>query len=248
MNRLLISGACGRMGRMIAAQAGEAGFEVVAGVDRGADASLGFPLFSSYADCDVSADVLIDFSSPSALPALLDYAKENKLPCVLGATGYQAADLQLIDEAARSIPIFQSSNMSLGVYVLRALAAQARKMLPGFDIEIIEKHHNRKADAPSGTALTLYEAVKEPDSLPVYGRQGTQALRQTKEIGLHAVRGGTDAGEHEVGYYGQHEQLLLTHVAQSRAVFAAGALRVAGWLINQPVGRYGMPDYMAGQG
>lgn len=244
MKRLLISGACGRMGRMIAAQAEEAGFEVVAGVDRIA-ADFGYPVYDNYPAVSEAADVLIDFSGPAALPALLTFAREKGLPCVLGATGYTAEGIGQIDAAASDIAVFQSSNMSLGVYALRLLAERAKELLPGFDIEIIEKHHKRKVDAPSGTALTLLAALQGPEERPVFGRHGADALRQPGEIGVHAVRGGTDAGEHEVGFYGQHERLLLSHVAESREVFASGALRVAAWLIDQPAGRYGMANYMA---
>ncbi|MHC1785970.1 MAG: 4-hydroxy-tetrahydrodipicolinate reductase [Christensenellales bacterium] len=245
MKRLMISGACGRMGRMVAAEAEAAGFQPVAGIDPSAGSCPGFPVFASFADCDVPADVLIDFSSPRALPQLLRFAQDRHLPCVLGATAYLPEDLLAIGEAAVSLPIFQSSNMSLGVHVLRQLAMQARQLLPGFDIEILEKHHKGKLDAPSGTALTLYAAIKGEDSLPVFGRHGPDALRQEREIGLHAVRGGTQAGEHELGFYGRHEHLLLTHVAESRAVFAAGALAAAGWLIGRAPGLYGMENLMS---
>lgn len=247
MKRLIISGAMGRMGRMIAAQAGEAGFEVVAGLDRSAG-DLGFPVYADCGGLPAKADVLIDFSGPAALPGLLRIALERGLPCVLGATGYGAGEDALIDRAARDVPVFQASNMSLGVYALRLLAMKARELLPGFDVEIIEKHHSRKLDAPSGTALSLLSALQGPEDRPVYGRHGSDALRQPGEIGVHAVRGGTDAGEHEVGFYGQHERLLLTHAAESRAVFASGALRAAAWLIAQPAGRYGMADYMRSAG
>lgn len=244
MKRLLISGACGRMGRMIAAQAADAGFVVVGGVDRQSDMGQPFPLYGAWEDVRVSADVLIDFSSPQALPALLQYAVQKGLPCVLGATGYTPEEYALIDQAAASIPVFQTSNMSLGVHVLKTLTAQAKRMLPGFDIEIIEKHHNKKVDAPSGTALTLYQAAAAEDSIPVHGRVGRDALRAPQEIGLHAVRGGTVAGEHEVGFYGDNESILLTHAAQSRAVFAAGALRAASFLLGKAPGRYGMDDLL----
>lgn len=242
--RLLISGACGRMGRMLLQAAPEAGFTVAAGIDSKRDDSLPFPLFSSPSAVDVPVDLLIDFSSPAALSGLLAFAEERKLPLLLGATGYSLEDMARIREAGQALPLFQSSNMSIGVFVLRRLAAQAAKLLPGYDIEIVERHHNKKVDAPSGTALSLYEAVKGPDSLATHGREGRQALRAPEEIGLHALRGGSVAGEHEVGFYGTQESLRLTHIAENRAVFAAGALRVAGWLIKQGPGLYGMEDYV----
>ena len=246
MMRLMISGACGRMGRMITREAADAGFEVVAGIDAQGCGDTDFPVFEGFSACDVPADVLIDFSSPRALSPLLAYAQAHRLPSVLGTTGYTADDMRHIDEAAVHIAIFQSSNMSVGVYVLKTLVAQAKAMLPGFDIEIVEKHHNKKADAPSGTALTLYEALKDEDSLPTFGREGRQTLRQAQEVGLHAVRGGTLAGEHEVGFYGNNECLLLTHSAQSRQIFALGALQAARFIVKQPAGRCGMAQ-MLGQ-
>ncbi len=246
MTRLMISGACGRMGRMIAREASDAGFDTVAGIDAQGCGDAGFPVFMDLRACDVHADVLIDFSSPRALSPLLAYALKNNMPCVLGTTGYTDDDMRQIDEAASHIAIFQSSNMSVGVYVLKTLATQARAMLPGFDIEIVEKHHNKKTDAPSGTALTLYEALRDGASLPTFGREGRQALRQPQEVGLHAVRGGTLAGEHEVGFYGNNECLLLTHSAQSRQIFALGALRAARFIHQQPAGRFGMAQ-MLGQ-
>lgn len=246
MTRLIVSGACGRMGRMIAMEAPDIGFSVVAGIDAQGCSDTGCPVFPVIDACDIPADVLIDFSSPRALPGLLAYAQAHKLPCVLGTTGYTSDDMKRIDEAAARIAVFQSSNMSVGVYVLRTLAAQAKAMLPGFDVEIVEKHHNKKTDAPSGTALSLFDALKDADSLPVYGREGSRTQRLPKDIGLHAVRGGTVAGEHEVGFYGNNESLLLTHSAQSRQIFALGALKAARFIIDQPTGRYGM-DHMMGQ-
>ena len=246
MTRLIVSGACGRMGRMIAKEAPGVGFSVVAGIDSQGCSDTGFPVFPVIDACDVPADVLIDFSSPRALWQLLAYAQAHKLPCVLGTTGYTSDDMRRIDEAAAHIAVFQSSNMSVGVYVLKTLAAQAKAMLPGFDVEIVEKHHNKKADAPSGTALTLFDALKNADSLPVFGREGSQTQRLPRDIGLHAVRGGTVAGEHEVGFYGNNESLLLTHSAQSRHIFALGALQAARFIMDHPAGRYGMAQ-MIGQ-
>jgi 4-hydroxy-tetrahydrodipicolinate reductase len=248
MTRMIISGACGRMGRMIAREAADTGIQMVAGIDAQGCSDAGFPVFEDFGACDVPADVLIDFSSPRALSPLLAYAQAHKLNCVLGTTGYTADDMKQIDDAAGQIAIFQSSNMSVAVYVLKILAAQAKAMLPGFDIEIIEKHHNKKADAPSGTALMLYEALKDEDSLPIFGREGHQTLRKPQEVGLHAVRGGTLAGEHEVGYYGNNECLLLTHSAQSRQIFALGALQAARFIVKQPAGRYGMAQMLGQSG
>lgn len=244
MNGLLISGACGRMGRLIAREAASHGFTVLAGVDPAAEQYDRFPVYRHIRELLEKPDILIDFSSPVTLSELLEYAVSKKVPCVLGTTGYTAQDLQRIQAASANIPVFQSPNMSRGVFVLKQLAALAARMLPGFDIEIIEKHHNQKADSPSGTALALLDAIKKPGTLPVYGREGQQTKRNQNEIGLHAVRGGTVAGEHEVGYYGSNEVVTLSHHAQSRGVFADGALSAAAWLVNQQLGLYGMADFM----
>lgn len=244
MNTLIISGALGRMGQMIAGEAANQGFSVVAGIDQ-ASFSAPYPIFTSYDEPLPQADVLIDFSRPQALPKLLAYAESQNLPCVIGTTGLSLEDQALLEKAALSLPIFQSANMSLGVYALKRACALVSKLLPGFDIEIVEKHHNAKADSPSGTALQLLDAVKGPQSLPIYGRHGADARRKPEEIGLHAVRGGTVAGEHEVGFYGINEQICLSHLAQSRAVFAVGALKAAAFLIGKKPGLYGMDELMA---
>lgn len=239
MKKLIISGACGKMGRMIAQEAPEQGFEIACGVDRAGEAYAGFPLFPDFGKLP-AADVLIDFSSPANLTAVLDYAKASNTPCVLGTTGYTDEDMALVTDASRTLPIFRSSNMSLGVYVLTQLAKQAAALLPGFDIEIIEKHHNQKADSPSGTALSLLDAVRDENSKVVFGREGKTCRRQTGEIGVHAVRGGTVPGEHEVGFYGSYEVLSLSHSAQSRLIFALGALKAALFITNQAPGLYSM--------
>ena len=241
MNRLIISGASGRMGRLIAQEAAAVGFEVAAGIDRIGEAYAGFRVYEVFTDLP-KADVLVDFSSPGNLPGILDYAKSQAIPCVLGTTGYTASDLGLIKDAADSIPVFQASNMSFGIYVMAELARQAAEMLPGFDIEIIEKHHNQKADSPSGTALCLLDAVRHPGQRPVFGREGRNAQRADGEIGVHALRGGTIPGEHDVGFYGNNEVFRLVHSAQSRLIFALGALRAASYMLNKPAGLYGMKD------
>ncbi len=244
MTRLILSGAYGRMGRLVAQEAPAQGFEAVAGIDPGKAVYADFPVFPDFGDVIPEADALIDFSTPAALGALLDYARVTRLPCVLCATGYGDEHMALIRETAREIPILQSANMSRGVYAMRKLAALARSLLPGFDVEIVEKHHNQKADAPSGTAYALLDAVRDEGTRPVFGREGMTGKRSPDEIGVHAVRGGTVSGEHEVGFYGKHEVVTLTHTAQSPLIFAYGALSAAKWLIGQKPGLYGMDDLM----
>ena len=165
------------------------------------------------------------------------------------ATGYTERELELIEEAAKQIPVLRSANMSLGVNVLCELVRMAAKTLEGFDIEIVEKHHRMKADSPSGTAVMLYEAAqkeKGSETEPVYGRYGRTQKRTDAEIGIHAVRGGTVTGEHEVGFYGNGEQILLTHRAENRALFAQGALKAARFLADKPAGLYSMRDVVLG--
>ena len=240
MLKILLSGACGRMGRQVAALAEQENAQIAAGVDVRAEAYGAFPVYPSFSMVDQPADVIVDFSRPEGLPALLSYARAHHLPVVLAATGYNEQDLAAIRAAAQTVPIFRSANLSLGVYVLKTLARQAARLLPDFDIEIIEKHHNQKLDAPSGTALMLYDAVSTPDTQPVFGRSGRTQKREKNEIGMHAIRGGTVPGEHEVGFYGPSEVVTLAHSAQDRSIFARGALRAARFITSQAPGEYDM--------
>ena len=242
MLKILLSGACGRMGRQVANLAEEEQAVIACGVDVHVEQWSNFPVYPSFSLVEEQADVIVDFSRPESLPALLDYAKTHRLPVVLASTGYNEEDLTSIREAAKDIPVFRSANMSLGVYVLKTLAHQAAQLLPGFDIEIIEKHHNQKIDAPSGTALMLYDAVSQPDTIPVFGRNGRTQKREKQEIGLHAIRGGTVPGEHEVGFYGPSEVVTLSHSAQDRSIFARGALKAARFIATQTSGEYSMDD------
>lgn len=242
--RLILSGALGQMGRAVAVQARAAQHEIVFGVDS-STGETDFPLFSTFAEAPTVQDaVLIDFSRPELLPGLLAYATAQRLPAVLATTGYSVAQEALARQAAAEIPIFRAANMSLGVAVLARLCQQAAEDLgPGFDVEIVEAHHRRKADAPSGTAWMLYEAVaavQKPAAKPQLDRHGMQCLRTEGEIGLHALRGGTAAGEHAVCFFGPGERLVLRHSAEDRSIFAAGALRAAAFLTQAEPGLYDM--------
>ena len=242
MLKILLSGACGRMGRQVAALAEDEQAEIIAGVDVRAESYASFPVYPSFSLVQEDAQVIVDFSRPEGLSALLSYARAHRLPVVLAATGYNEEDAAAIAQAAKEIPIFRSANLSLGVYVLKTLTRQAARLLPDFDIEIIEKHHNQKIDAPSGTALMLYDAVSQPGALPVFGRNGRTQKREKNEIGIHAVRGGTVPGEHEVGFYGPSEVVTVSHSAQDRSIFARGALRAARFVASQQPGEYSMDD------
>ena len=246
MLKILLAGALGRMGKQVSACAEEKDVLIAAGVDVNAEkGSASFPVYPAFSFVQEKADVIVDFTRPEGLHALLEYAIANQLPVVLAATGYNENDLAAIREAAKRIPIFRSANMSLGVYVLKALSAKAAQLLPDFDIEIVEKHHNQKADAPSGTALMLYDAVKNASSEPVFGRHTRTEKREKQEIGIHAVRGGSVPGEHEVGFYGQGETVLISHSAQDRSIFARGALKAAAFIAKQAPGEYNMDDLAA---
>lgn len=242
--KILIAGALGFMGREVAAQAAKLGFEVTCGVDV-APGTADFPLYTTFEECP-PVDVIVDFSTWKPGADLLTYALKHRIPAVIATTGLSEEQLQAIDEAAKVIPIFRSGNMSLGIALLRALAKKAASVLgETFDIEIVETHHNRKADAPSGTALMLLDAVKEgceSEREAVFGRHGRDCKRQPKEIGVHALRGGTVTGEHEVCFFGTSERVKISHSAENRSVFAAGALKAAAFLVGQKPGMYSMDD------
>lgn len=244
--RIIIGGALGRMGRELALAAQSAGIEVACGVDVAYQGqTMAFPVVMGYEKVTEAADVIVDFSRPDALAELLKLAVDTRTPAVLCATGYTDAEIVMIEEAAAHTAILRSANMSLGVNVLCELVRMAARTLEGFDIEIVEKHHRMKADSPSGTAVMLFDAAqkeKGPETEPLYGRYGRTQKRTDGEIGIHAVRGGTVTGEHEVGFYGSGEEIILTHRAENRALFAQGALKAAAYLQGREPGLYSMRD------
>lgn len=232
------------MGRAVTEAAAAAGHRIVAGIDRCTDGSFPFPVYPTAEAATEKADVLIDFSHPSALHGVLAAATDRQLPAVIATTGLDDAQIAAIRETAKKIPVFFSSNMSVGVAVLAALTKKAAAVLGGdFDIELVEMHHNRKLDAPSGTALMLADAARQGLAHPVeyvYDRHDRRQKRAPEEIGISSVRGGNIIGEHQVIFAGGDEVLTLTHRAQSRSIFAAGALRAAAFLMEQPAGLYTM--------
>jgi len=235
------------MGRELVKAAEAEGVAVAYGVDTAYGGEVyPFPVANGYNGLADNADVLIDFSHWESLAELLPYCLRNQLPCVLGATGYMEEQNRRIEDASCQIPILRSANMSVGIHVLERLIAIAAKALgAGFDVEIVEKHHRMKLDSPSGTAINLHRTVQKAlgnEENPVFGRHGHMDKREKGAIGLHAVRGGTVIGEHEVGFYGEGEQLLLTHRAENRALFAQGAIRGARFLAGKPAGLYSMLD------
>ena len=244
---IIISGALGAMGRVVGQHAHKQNIRVVAGVDRETCDALPYPVYDKFSHCP-KADVIIDFSHPSTLPTLLSYAKESATAVVIATTGMNNEEIALIRAAASQIPIFFTFNMSLGVNLLVTLAQKATEVLgEGFDIEIIEKHHNQKIDAPSGTAIMLANAIAEATHFKpeyVYDRHNIRQKRKSTEIGMHAIRGGTIVGEHEVIFAGMDEVITLTHSAYSKGVFAIGALKAAKYVAECPPGLYDMKNML----
>lgn len=251
MIKVILSGCGGRMGKAVAAAVGNE-VRIVAGVDINAasiDAS-DFPIYESITEFSDKADVIVDFSHHSALPSLLDYAKATKTPVVVATTGHTDEELALMREAAKSVAIFHSGNFSIGINLIINLAKQAARTLGAdFDIEIIEKHHNKKLDAPSGTALMIANAVADEreESEYIYDRHSVRKAREPKEIGIHSVRGGSIVGEHEVIFAGANELVSISHSAASREIFANGALRAAIYLAGKSAGLYSMTDLIEGK-
>lgn len=251
MLKMILVGCCGQMGRVISQRVAEEGrMEIVAGVDKRAGAVGGYPVYSRMEECTQAADVVLDFSHPSSLPATLRYGLEHHCPLVIATTGLGEQEIASIHEAARQIPVFFTFNMSLGINLMTELCRQAAAVLgEGFDVEIIERHHNQKIDAPSGTAImlaeTLAQALPHPSEF-VFDRHSVRRKRGEQEIGIHSVRGGNMVGEHEVLFAGTDETFSLIHRAQSKGVFATGALRAAQFLQGKPAGLYSMKELLAG--
>lgn len=249
MTRIILCGCCGKMGQnVIDSAALRNDIEIVAGVDVADNDSLHFPVFHNFDEISVKADVIIDFSNVSILDSLLNYACKSSTPLVLATTGLSEDQINSVKKAAESIPLFFTYNMSLGINLICELSKKAAKVLGNsFDIEIVEAHHNRKLDAPSGTALMLADTIKEmlPDSYYEYDRHSKREKRSENEIGIHSIRGGNIVGEHEVIFAGENEIIKISHSARSRAVFAEGAINAAVYLKNQKSGLYDMAALLA---
>lgn len=247
MTRIVICGCCGKMGRVINdVIKSRNDCEVIAGIDKIATPYDSFPVVEKPSLLAEKPDVIIDFSHPSSLDDLLDYALTNNVAVVFATTGYTAEQINAIKSAADQIPVFFTFNMSLGINLLVELAKKATQVLGGqFDIELIEKHHNQKIDAPSGTAIMIAEAINnELDNSCqfVYDRHSVRKKREKNEIGIHAVRGGTIVGEHEVIFAGRDEVITLSHSAASKEVFAVGSVNAAVFLSGKGKGLYSMSD------
>ena len=248
MTRIILSGCSGVMGKTITdlvKDDDEA--HIVAGIDLTDDGTKEYPIFSAIGQCTVEADVLIDFSTPKILDEILEYCEKNKLPAVLCATGYDEKQLAAIEAAAEKSAILRSANMSLGINTLLRLLQDAVKLFApeGYDVEIVEKHHNQKLDAPSGTALALADAmnrVMDNSYDYKFDRSRERAKRDAKEMGISAVRGGSIVGEHEIIFAGRDEVIEIKHTAYSRAIFGKGAVEAAKFLKGKAPGAYDMRE------
>ena len=247
MLRIILNGCGGRMGRVITALAdGMDDIKITAGIDVTSPDDLPFPVYKKASECDTTADVVIDFSHPSAFTDITSYCIDRNIALVIATTGLDGEQLESLENISSQIPLFHSANMSMGINLLIELAKTAASFTEDlFDIEIIEKHHNQKLDSPSGTALAISdginEALKSPKT-PVYDRTGYRKKRHGSEIGIHAIRGGTIVGEHSVILAGRDEVIEIKHEAMSRDIFASGAIKAARFLKGKPAGLYSMHD------
>lgn len=252
MVKFIMHGCNGAMGQVITRLAKEdLEAEIVAGIDIQDNIDNGYPVFTKIEECDVQADVIVDFSVAKAVDAVVDYAVSRKLPLVLCTTGLTEEQLAHVEEASKKIAVLRSANMSLGVNTVFKLAALGAQVLAqaGYDIEIVEKHHNQKLDAPSGTALAIADAMNEvlnKEYAYKLDRSQERAKRGKKEIGIQAVRGGNIVGEHEVFFCGPDEVIEIKHTAYSKGIFGKGAISAAAFLMDKEPGMYTMSDVIAG--
>lgn len=248
ITRIIMHGCNGKMGQVISSYAeADPELAIVAGIDARDDGHNPYPVFTDIRECDVEADCLIDFSVAQAVDGMLDYCVERKLPCVLCTTGLSEEQLKKVDLCSGQTAVLKSANMSMGINLLLKLLKEAAGVLApaGFDMEIVEKHHRLKVDAPSGTALALADSIN--DELGggyeyIYDRSGRREKRPQKEIGISAVRGGTIVGDHDVIFAGSDEVITFSHTAYSKSVFGKGALQAARFLAGKPAGMYNMAD------
>ena len=246
MIRVLINGCNGKMGQEVAKSATlTPDIEVLCGVDKVDIGDNQFPVFTNISDINLIPDVIIDFSIPKATFEILEFAKNNSIPIVIATTGFSEEEQKLINEYSKLIPIFMSSNMSYEINLMSKIIADISKKLPNSDIEIIETHHNRKIDSPSGTALLLTNSINNAQNNEMYyeyNRHSKREKRNKKEIGIHSIRGGNEVGKHSVIFFGENESFEITHNVLSRSVFADGAIKAAFFIIHQNIGIYNMDN------
>lgn len=249
MIKVIVHGCNGKMGKVVCDLIkNDSDMEIACGVDM-FPGNTDFPVFGNISECNVDADVIIDFSTASAVPALVDFAAEKGIPAVICTTGLDSKTEDMINKASEKVGMFKSANMSLGINLIAAMLKKYSEVLydAGFDVEIVERHHNQKIDAPSGTAILLGDAVNEGvgNTLEyVYDRSQVRQKRERKELGFSAVRGGTIVGDHEVIFAGKDEVVEFKHSAYSKEVFAVGAVKAAKFMKGKAKGRYDMQDVM----
>ena len=252
MTKVIMNGCNGHMGHVISDLCEkDPEIEIVAGIDINTEQHYGYPVFANIGDCDVAADAIIDFSHVSCIDALMAYCVSRQIPVVVCTTGLSGEQDALLKTSSEKVAVLKSANMSLGVNTLMELLQTAAKVLApaGFDMEIVERHHRLKVDAPSGTALALADSLNEAMDNQyhyVYDRSQKREMRDDKEIGISAVRGGTIVGDHEVIFAGPDEVIEFKHTAYSKAVFGKGAVEAAKFLAGKPAGRYDMADVIEG--
>lgn len=252
MVKIIMHGCNGHMGQVISGLVEkDSQAQIVAGIDIADSGKNSYPVYTNIEECNVEADVIIDFSSAKAVDALLSYSEKRQIPVVLCTTGLTEEQLEKVEETSKKVAVLKSANMSLGINTLLKLLKDAAKVLAtaGFDMEVVERHHRLKLDAPSGTALALADSLNEAmdnEYHYVYDRSQRREMRDDKEIGISAVRGGTIVGEHEVIFAGPDEVIEFKHTAYSKAVFGKGAVEAAKFLAGKPAGRYDMSDVIDG--
>ena len=244
--KVLINGCNGKMGQEVAKQVKlSQDMEVVCGVDKIDTGDNFFPVFTKIQEIDIIPDVIIDFSIPQATFSILEFAKQKKIPIVIATTGFSDGDIKKIEKYSEAIPVFRSSNMSFEINVMAKLVSDLATRLENSDIEIIETHHNRKIDSPSGTALILADSINNSLNNKMnyeYNRHEKREKRSKNEIGIHSIRGGTEVGKHSVIFFGDNESFEITHTCTSRSVFARGAIKAAKYIMLKDNGIYSMDD------
>ena len=250
MTKIIMHGCNGKMGKVICGLVkNDADAEIVAGIDM-TSANTDFPVFTNIKDCNIDADVIIDFSTASAVDGVIEYAVEKNIPAVICTTGLSDETMALFNKASEKVAMFKSANMSVGINLLATILKKYSEVLydAGFDVEIVERHHNQKIDAPSGTAILLGDAVNEGVGNQLeyfYDRSQVRQKRDRRELGFSAVRGGTIVGDHEVIFAGKDEVVEFKHSAHSKEVFAVGAVKAAKFIKGKKAGKYDMQDVMA---
>lgn len=244
--KVLVNGCNGKMGQEVSKEVKLAqDMDVVCGVDRIDTGDNDFPVFTKISDIDIIPDVIIDFSVPQASLSILEFAKKNHIPTVIATTGFSEQEMKKVEKYSESLPIFKSANMSYEINVMAKIVSELAQKLENSDIEIVETHHNRKIDSPSGTALILADSINKSlnnEMTYEYNRHAKREKRTKKEIGIHSIRGGTEVGKHTVIFFGDNESFEITHNCTSRSVFARGAIKAAEFILHKDNGLYSMND------